>query len=127
MVEVFKWVFHLFKNVFQRLRPCFAEDLIGLVHYVSLPGGKYGFVSSHAANSFGIAIFVWLIFKSYWKWTWILFFWASIIAYSRIAIGVHYPGDIIIGGLVGVFFGWIVFILLREIYFRIKLEPLIKN
>ena len=115
------------KPFFERLRPCHNPDIQLDVHVASKCGGLYGFASGHAANSFGIAMFTWLLFKSYWKWTWILFIWAFTVAYSRIAIGVHYPGDIVIGGLVGTFFGWIVYYLLNEVYFRIKLEPLIKN
>ena len=115
------------KPFFERLRPCHDPEIQHLVHVAKSCGGLYGFASGHAANSFGIAMFVWLIFKSQWKWGWMLFIWALTVAYSRIAIGVHYPGDIVIGGLVGVFFGWVVYYLLNELYFRIKLEPLIKN
>ncbi|MCK5701147.1 MAG: phosphatase PAP2 family protein, partial [Cyclobacteriaceae bacterium] len=83
--------------------------------------------SGHAANSFGIAMFFWLVFRNYWSGTWLLFLWATIVATSRIMIGVHYPGDLLTGGLIGVFFGWLMFILVSEVFFRIKLEPLIKN
>ena len=115
------------KPFFERFRPCHNPAIQNLVHVPGKCGGLYGFASGHAANSFGIAMFIWLIFRSYSRWAFIMFLWAFTVAYSRIAIGVHYPGDIIVGGLVGVFFGWLVFVLLQEIYFRIKLEPLIKN
>ena len=65
---------HLFKNVFMRYRPSHNLDLQGLVHLVNgYRGGLYGFVSSHAANSFGIAVFTVLILKNKWLWTGLLF------------------------------------------------------
>jgi len=115
------------KPFFGRLRPCHDAEIGHLVHVVNNCGGKFGFASGHAANSFGIAMYIWLFFKSYWKWTWLLFIWAIAVAVSRIMVGVHYPGDILIGGLTGAFFGWLIMVLTNEIYFRIKLEPLIKN
>lgn len=115
------------KPFFERPRPCHSPEIGSLVHIANKCGGQFGFASGHSANSFGIAVFVWLVFRYYWKWTWIVFIWACFVAYSRIAVGVHYPGDILVGGLVGAFFGWLIFIIIQESYFRIKLEPLIKN
>lgn len=115
------------KPFFGRLRPCHDLEIGNLVHVANKCGGKFGFASGHAANSFGIAMFIWMAFRSYWKWTKVIFIWAATVAFSRIMIGVHYPGDIIIGGLVGAIFAWIIFKLLSEVYFKIKLEPLIKN
>ena len=115
------------KPFFERLRPCHNTDINDLVHVAKNCGGKYGFASGHAANSFGIATFFWLSLRSYLRWTWMIFLWALIVAYSRIAIGVHYPGDIIVGGAVGMFFSWLVFKIVNEAFFRIHLEPLIKN
>ncbi len=115
------------KPFFARLRPCHDLEIGHLVHVAKKCGGQFGFASGHAANSFGIAIFTWMIFRSYWRWTWLIFIWAIAVAFSRIMIGVHYPGDILVGASVGVFFGWLIFKLVNEAYFRIKLEPLIKN
>ena len=115
------------KPFFERPRPCHSFEIGHLVHVANKCGGQYGFASGHSANSFGIAIFIWLTFRYYWRWTWLIFIWAGFVAYSRIAIGVHYPGDILIGGLVGLFFGWLTFRVVEEIYFRTKLQPLIKN
>ena len=115
------------KPFFLRPRPCHDPEIGHLVHLAKRCGGQFGFASGHAANSFGIAMFVWMTFRSYWKWTWVLFLWAALVAYSRIAIGVHYPGDILVGGAVGALFGWLTFTLIQTIYFRVKLEPLIKN
>ena len=115
------------KPFFERHRPCHDHEISYLVHVANKCGGQFGFASGHSANSFGISMIVWLVFRYAWKWTWIIFVWAVVVAYSRIAIGVHYPGDIIVGGLVGIFFGWLVFIIIGKIYFKIKQEPLIKS
>lgn len=115
------------KPFFERLRPCHDLEIGQLVHVVKKCGGQFGFASGHSANSFGIAMFTWLTFHSHWKGAWLMFVWAAFVAFSRIMVGVHYPGDIIVGSLVGMFFGWLIFKLLEQIYFRIKLMPIIKN
>lgn len=101
----------LFKNVFQRLRPCHEPSLEGLVHIVNNKcGGKYGFVSSHAANTFGLASLLYLWIKKKW-FTMLMIVWASLVGYSRIYLGVHYPGDVLFGSLLGVGCGWLSFYL----------------
>ena len=99
----------LFKNVFQRLRPCHEPVLEGLVHIVKGKcGGMYGFVSSHAANCFGVATLSSLFIRKRW-FTIFIICWAAVVGYSRIYLGVHYPGDVICGTALGVFVGWSVF------------------
>ncbi len=105
---------HVCKPVFQRLRPCYNADFQGLLHLPKgMAGGKYGFVSSHAANTFSIAAFLISALKKYNPWSAILLFlWALISSYSRIYIGFHYPGDILCGALLGALIGlvlWKVF------------------
>jgi len=100
---------HLFKNLFHRLRPCHEPSLEGLVHLVKGEcGGLYSFVSSHAANSFNIALLSLMLIKKKW-YTISIILWASIIGYSRIYLGVHYPGDVIFGSLLGAMIGWSVY------------------
>lgn len=102
---------HLFKDMFQRLRPCHEPLLSGMVRtWEGRCGGSYGFISSHAANSFGIALLVILAIKKYWL-TISMLLWASLVSYSRVYLGVHYPLDIMAGAVVGAGIGTAVFIL----------------
>ena len=100
-----------FKNVFQRPRPCDNPDFDGLIHLVNDHcGGKWGFVSSHASNVFGLATMVFFFLSKRIKYIGIgIFLWAGLISYSRIYLGVHYPLDIIGGGILGVSIGLLVF------------------
>jgi undecaprenyl-diphosphatase len=96
---------HLFKNVFHRLRPCHEPGLEGLVHLVNGNcGGLYGFVSSHATNSFNVALLSLLFIRKRWVTISILL-WALTVSYSRIYLGVHYPGDMICGAILGALIG----------------------
>jgi undecaprenyl-diphosphatase len=93
---------HLMKPYFERLRPSHDPSLAGLVHIVDgYRGGSYGFASGHAANTFGVATFV-VVALSGHRWVRWLFLWAALMTYSRIYLGVHYPGDIIVGAMVGI-------------------------
>lgn len=99
----------LFKEVFQRLRPSHNEEFSNIIHLVNgRRGGLYGFVSSHAANTFGVATIIsFFLNKNYMKY--IVFSWALIVSYSRIYLGVHYPFDILGGALLGAGIGIAIF------------------
>jgi len=98
---------HAFKNVFMRWRPCHEPGLEGMVHLVKNKcGGDFGFVSSHAVNHFAMAAFFSVIFFRKIKYFIpVILFWATFISYSRIYLGVHYPGDVICGGISGAVLG----------------------
>ncbi|MDR0565627.1 MAG: phosphatase PAP2 family protein [Prevotellaceae bacterium] len=100
-----------FKPFVARLRPTHA--LGDAVHVVrDYRGGRYGFVSSHAANMFAIAVYSLLVVRRKYFTVFILLF-ALFVSYTRIYLGVHYPLDIICGGLLGAAIGWCVAALYR--------------
>jgi len=84
-----------------RLRPSHA--MTESINLLVAKGGKYGFVSNHAANSFSAAV---VLTYFYSKWKKFLFTTAIIVAFSRIYVGVHYPGDVLLGGLFGYGISW---------------------
>jgi undecaprenyl-diphosphatase len=92
----------LMKPFFERLRPSNDPSLLGMVHLVNdYKGGLYGFASSHAANTFGTAVFISFTLKKEYKWIRLIFVWAILMTYTRIYLGVHFPGDVIVGSLIG--------------------------
>jgi undecaprenyl-diphosphatase len=105
---------NVFKEGIKRLRPSHVESLQHAIHLFVREngevyrGGQYGFVSSHAANSFALATFLHFLFKRRW-FSITIFIWAAIVSYSRIYLGVHYPGDIAGGALLGYLIGLLVY------------------
>lgn len=92
----------LIRPYFERLRPSNLDNpLSALTHIVgNYRGGSYGFPSCHAANSFALATFMALLFRSA-RFRTAIFIWATFNSYSRIYLGVHYPGDLLVGALIG--------------------------
>ena len=84
-----------------RFRPCYDPEIQEQVHLLKYCGGKFGFASSHASNSFAIAFFCWMMLRKHLKYIWLLLPWAATVAYSRIYLGVHFPGDVIVGAIIG--------------------------
>jgi len=99
----------ILKNIIHRLRPCHEPSLISVVHLVNGEcGGIYGFVSSHATNTFDVALLSLSFIKKRW-YSISIILWAGIISYSRVYLGVHYPGDVLCGSLLGAFIGWSIY------------------
>jgi len=102
LVSIVDQTTNLSKFFFERLRPCYDEQISLLSRIVSNQcGGKFSFFSAHASNSFALATFFSFLFKNLKYLRIIVLFLAILIAYSRIYIGVHYPLDVITGASVG--------------------------
>jgi undecaprenyl-diphosphatase len=97
---------YIFKAGFERLRPCNNQEVLPhLKLLVGCPSG-YGFISNHAANHFGMAMFLFITFRGLFKhWILLAFLWAGIICYAQVYVGVHYPSDIAGGMALGLIFG----------------------
>ncbi len=118
------------KEGVQRLRPCYELEGVRMFH--TGKGGHYGFVSSHAANSFAVAMFISLMYGgkrrtenqepetkiSGYKNSaipYVMFTWAALVCYSRAYLGKHYPGDLICGALLGLGIGAMVYFVISSI------------
>ena len=100
---------HVCKPLFTRFRPTHHPDFMEQVKTVfNYRGGLYGFISSHAANAFGFATLMALIMKNRW-FGWTLFLWATLTAYTRIYVGVHFISDVVPGMVVGILLGYVVY------------------
>jgi membrane-associated phospholipid phosphatase len=99
---------NLIKNAVERLRPCNEPALAGMVHNIVGCGKGYSFISAHATNHFAIGIFFSVLFYPKHPWVpYVAVFWASLIAFSQVYVGVHYPFDVICGALLGSILGYI--------------------
>ena len=106
MILVSDQLANLFKETFQRLRPSHEPGL--MVHLVNAyKGAQYGFYSGHATNNFSIAVFLIILLGKRFNWIWMIALpYALIISYTRIYLGVHFPGDILVGGTMGSAIGY---------------------
>ena len=106
----------LIRHAVGRLRPANLENPISnMVHIVDgYRGGRYGFPSSHAANSFGLVFFLFFLLRKNPLPT-VMIVWAIVNCYSRIYLGVHYPGDILCGALVGLVAATLVWMIYKKL------------
>ncbi|MCU0392905.1 MAG: phosphatase PAP2 family protein [Thermoflexibacter sp.] len=107
----------LMKPTFQRLRPCYDEQIrLQVYNYVGC-GGQFGFASSHAANTFALAMMLWIVCRGMSerrKIAYLMFSWAGLVAYSRIYVGVHYLGDVLVGGIIGIILASVISFLFKQ-------------
>jgi undecaprenyl-diphosphatase len=98
---------NIFKFGFERLRPCYNEDIKNLIRHVKPScGGRFSFFSAHASTSLSVAVFFSLILRNHLKYfSCFLILWAILVGYSRIYIGVHFPVDVLFGFMVGIING----------------------
>lgn len=116
------------KDLTERLRPVHDPEIGGVVYNVMKKGGMYGFFSAHCANAFALVFFTGFLFKRFWYVIFILF-WALIVCYTRIYLGVHYPTDIFAGILFGSIVGWLMYrmsVLLDENFMRLR-KPVVRE
>lgn len=106
---------HWVKEYVGRLRPNNDSQIKNVINVLKNAGG-FSFFSGHAASSAVVASVAFLFLKKHSRWALLLFIWPVLFSYSRIAIGVHYPIDIIAGSVVGVVFG----ILVYRLYYRLR-------
>lgn len=115
------------KPLIMRPRPGHNPDITDLLHYVNgKKGSMFGFVSAHAANSTALAVFMLLLLKDRFKWVVpVMVSYAILVSYSRIYLGVHYPGDVIGGMILGTFLAFLMRWVWQKVYVRIS--PVSKN
>ena len=114
---------NLLKNSVGRLRPCYSLRMLqeGL-HVLEGRGSFFGFFSAHAANAFGFALCSLQCFRLQSSRTpaqrgygWFIFAWAFLVSLSRVFAGKHYLGDVLVGTVVGLLWGWLLGLLARRV------------
>lgn len=106
------------KDHVMRYRPCHNLVLQSSVHLVEGKcGGQYGFISSHATNSFALAAFLILLLRKRTRWLiTVLAAWCFLIAYSRIYLAQHYPMDLLGGWILGLLLAMLIYGIYRKIF-----------
>lgn len=107
------------KPLVDRLRPCNDPDLAEYVRLLVKCGGGKSFTSSHATNHFGVAMFLGVVLKPFFKPAlFLLLLWAGTISLAQVYVGVHYPLDVIAGALLGSSIGFLISIFYKR-YFKL--------
>ena len=98
----------IFKEFIQRPRPCWDNITAAHVRMLIPCSHAYSFVSSHASNHFGIAIFLFTTLQPFFrKGLWIVFIWALSVSLAQVYVGAHFPGDVLGGAVLGLFIGYL--------------------
>ena len=106
---------HLMKNTIQRVRPC-RDPIDSETATIRVPCGTgYSFPSTHATDHFGMAAFISFVFFRRWKWIWLwAVLWAGSISFAQVYVGVHFPIDVTVGALYGIFVGWLFYLVFKK-------------
>lgn len=110
---------NLFKYSFERLRPCNDLTIADQLRILK-QSNSFSFFSAHAANSFGVTSFLFLLLRKHYKYLGLLFIWPFLFAYSRVYIGMHFPSDIFVGMIFGLISGYIFYNVALKILSRIQ-------
>jgi undecaprenyl-diphosphatase len=117
MITFTDQVTNLFKDGFERLRPCAQEGVVEFLRLGDCHG--FGFFSGHSSNSMAAAVFTILMLKSkYKKFIFLMIPWSLMVGYSRIYIGKHYPLDVVCGLAFGAISGYLFYILFIKLKLR---------
>jgi len=109
----------IIKPVVHRLRPCNDAVLSSQVHLLVGCGSGFSFISSHAANHFGIACFIIVLLHHRFRWiTPVALCWAALVAFAQVYVGLHYPADLTGGALLGMLTGTTTGIICRNILLK---------
>ncbi|MCC6370821.1 MAG: phosphatase PAP2 family protein [Bacteroidia bacterium] len=112
------------KHSLKRYRPTHNTEIKNQIHTVNNhEGGKFGFFSAHAANTFGLATFIFLCI--HWvnkRIRYLFFIYPALVSYSRMYLGVHYPSDIFAGMLVGCLFGYLIYLIVNTYFLKFNAE-----
>ena len=116
---------HLIKDrLVYRLRPCGSPFWADSIHFLAnyCPSGS-SFTSSHACNHFAMAVFIYRTLRPVSRWWALVLIWALVISYAQVYVGVHYPLDVICGGILGSLIGWLVSLVFRFQAGNLHLQP----
>jgi undecaprenyl-diphosphatase len=105
---------NLFKSGVERYRPFRQPGFMDQISKVGRSAGTYGFYSGHASNAVALAVFLWFMLRrSHHTIALITLVWAAVVAYSRVYLGVHYLGDVVMGSLMGTLYGALVYLVFK--------------
>lgn len=113
---------NVFKHGFERPRPCQLDALMQKARFIAVRCGSFGFFSAHAASSMSLAVFLGTVLQKKLRYLRpLLILWACVIGYSRVYVGVHYPGDVLTGMFIGSLIGYLFYLLFGFVSAKLKL------